>query len=227
MINSNKIKEIVLTSGADICGIAGIERFKDAPPGFSPKDIFENAKSVIVFAKRLPDSVFNTKSTIPYSFVDDIAMKEIFRLTLSISVILEDHDISALPVPSEPYDYWDEDSMTGKGLLSLKHAAHFAGLGSIGRNSLLCNPHYGNLLKLGALVTDCELESDPIVDYDFCSDNCNLCIENCPSGALGGETVIQKNCRPNSEGSTTKGAPITVCYNCRKICPNRAGWLTN
>lgn len=227
MIDSKKVKNIVISSGADICGIANIERFNNAPSGYKPTDLFPDAKSVIVYAKRLPESVFKTKSPIPYSFIDDIAMKEIFSLTLSISLILEDHDISALPIPSEPYEYWDKEEMTGKGLLSLKHAAHLAGLGSIGRNSLLCNPEYGNLLKLGALITDCKLEPDPIIDYDFCSDNCNLCIDNCPSGALGSDTVLQKNCRTNSEGSTSKGAPITICYTCRKICPNRTGWKKN
>lgn len=227
MIDSKKIKEIVLSSGADICGIADIERFNNAPSGFHPTDLFQNAKSVIVYAKRLPNSVFYSKSAIPYTFIDDIAMREIFRLTLTISIILEDHGISALPIPSEPYEYWDKEAMTGKGLLSLKHAAYLAGLGSIGKNSLLCHPDYGNLLKLGAVITDCNLIPDPIIDYDFCSDNCNLCIENCPSGALGGDTVLQKNCRTESEGSTPKGDSIYVCNTCRKICPNRNGWTKN
>ncbi len=35
----NKIKEAILSYGADVCGIASIERFVDAPEGFSPKDI--------------------------------------------------------------------------------------------------------------------------------------------------------------------------------------------
>ncbi|MDP4189459.1 MAG: epoxyqueuosine reductase, partial [Bacteroidota bacterium] len=108
----------------------------------------------------------------------------------------------------------------------LKHAAYYAGLGVMGRNTLLCNPDLGNMLKLGAVLANVELEADPVIDYNFCSDNCNLCIQSCPSGALtlDSKIVIQKNCRLNSEGRTLKGAPITVCYNCRKVCPNRGGW---
>jgi epoxyqueuosine reductase len=34
-----KIKEILLKLGADICGIANVERFIDAPSGFHPTDL--------------------------------------------------------------------------------------------------------------------------------------------------------------------------------------------
>jgi len=224
MTRALDIKNLVLTLGADLCGIASVDRFDKAPQGFHPKDLYSECKSVIVFAKKLPESVFYSNSFIPYSFVDDIALHEILRLSFDISVKLEKLNISAMPIPPEPYEYWDKDSMTGKGMISLKHAGYLAGLGVIGRNSLLCNPEFGNLIKLGAVIANVHLEADPIINYDFCSDNCNLCIDNCPSEALGGESVIQRNCRLNSEGSTKKGAPITICNNCRKICPNRTGW---
>jgi len=224
MANSQQIKDIVRSLGADLCGIASVERFNTHPDGFQPRDIYPDCKSIIVFAKKIPESVFYTKSYIPYSFVDDIALHEVLRLSLDISVKLERQNISAMPIPSEPYEYWDKDSMTGKGLLSLKHAGYLAGLGIIGRNTLLCNSEYGNLLKLGAVLTNADLEPDPIINYDFCSDSCNLCIKNCPSGALKKDSVIQKNCRLYSESSTKKGAPITICNNCRKVCPHRAGW---
>lgn len=224
MISAKEIKKIVLGLGADVCGIAPVDRFELAPKGFRPTDLYPSAKSVVVFAKKLPESVYYTKSCIPYSFVDDIALHEVLRLTFEISVKLERHQIKAVPVPSEPYEYWDQETMTGKGLLSLKHAGYLAGLGVIGRNSLLNHPDLGNLIKLGAVVTDADLEADPILHDEFCSDDCNLCIDSCPSGALSMEAVLQKNCRLNAEGSTPKGAPITVCYTCRKVCPHRAGW---
>lgn len=65
-------------------------------------------------------------------------------------------------------------------------------LGVIGRNSLLCHPELGNLLKLGAVLVNSKLDSDAVLDFDFCSDNCTLCINECPSGALGGASVLQK-----------------------------------
>ena len=36
MITSQQIKAMVKTLGGDLCGIANVERFKDAPPRISP-----------------------------------------------------------------------------------------------------------------------------------------------------------------------------------------------
>lgn len=224
MYDAGKIKQLITNLGADLCGIAPAGRFNIAPEDYRPADLFPAAKSVIVFAIKIPESICFATSPLPYSFTDDIALGEISRLTFKIAVRLEKLGIIAVPVPSEPYEYWDQDSLTGKGLLSLKHAGYLAGLGVIGRNDLLCNPDYGNLIKIGALVCNAELEADPVLEYNLCSDHCNLCINNCPSGALKPGSVTQKNCRQNSEGKTRNGIPVTVCNRCRTICPNRAGW---
>ena len=54
MSKEEQIKRIILNKGADLCGIANIDRFFDTPSGFSPLDIYDASKSVIVFAKKLP-----------------------------------------------------------------------------------------------------------------------------------------------------------------------------
>lgn len=61
MIKASEIKKIVLDFGADLCGIASIDRFKNAPEGFRPTDLYPDTKSVIVFAKKLPESIYYTK----------------------------------------------------------------------------------------------------------------------------------------------------------------------
>ena len=52
MINADFVKNLVKNFGADLCGIAAMERFKDAPEGFKPTDIYPDAKSVVVVAKK-------------------------------------------------------------------------------------------------------------------------------------------------------------------------------
>lgn len=224
MAKASEIKDLAFSLGADLCGIAPVQRFENAPGGFHPKDVYPDTQSVIIFAKKIPESIFFTPTPIVYSFIDDMALHEVLRISLDFAVALEKRHVRALPVPSEPYDYWDRDSMTGKGLISLKHAGYLAGLGVIGRNALLCTPEYGNLIKLGALLTNSELDPDPVLQQTMCSDKCNLCTSACTPGALNLGIVDQKKCRSNSEGNTLKGAPITVCNNCRKVCPNRNGW---
>jgi hypothetical protein len=46
----NKVKEILMNLGADICGIASADAFTKAPRRFHPRDIFAGCKSVAVFA---------------------------------------------------------------------------------------------------------------------------------------------------------------------------------
>jgi len=57
-----EIREKVLNYGADICRIAGIERFAGAPEGFHPRDIFPGCKSVIVFGVALPKGLYMVDS---------------------------------------------------------------------------------------------------------------------------------------------------------------------
>ena len=48
------IKNVALQYGADVCGIGSIDRFKNAPKGFSPLDLFDKCKSVIAVGIALP-----------------------------------------------------------------------------------------------------------------------------------------------------------------------------
>ena len=40
-----KIKDIFINLGADVCGMANIDRFTDAPKGFHPTDIYDECKN--------------------------------------------------------------------------------------------------------------------------------------------------------------------------------------
>lgn len=38
-MTSQEVKSLLYALGAELCGIAGIERFADAPEGFHPRDV--------------------------------------------------------------------------------------------------------------------------------------------------------------------------------------------
>ena len=224
MTTSSEIKKLARLHGADLCGIASVDRFDFAPKGFHPSDIYDGAKSVIVIAVREIKSAFYSKSPVPYTFTSEVVLNKVYNITIELIKELERRNVTAIPVPSEPYEYWDKESMTGKGILSLKHAGELAGLGVIGRNTLLVNRKYGNLIRLGAIITNAVLEGDPLEKQVFCGDSCNLCIDNCPAAAIENNSVSQKKCRPHSCIITEKGYSLYVCNNCRRICPNCEGF---
>jgi len=78
------------------------------------------------------------------------------------------------------------------GILSLRHAGYLAGLGILGRNNLLINPDLGNMVYIGAILTDNELDPDPLIENVRCPPKCSICLDSCPQNALNGFTVNQK-----------------------------------
>lgn len=226
MINSNVIKEKILQKGADICGIAPVDRFTDAPKGFHPCDIYPDNKSVIVFGSHFPLSTLQAKTNSPYTFVRNMMVESVDQISFQLSRELEREGLVAIPIPSsEPYDCWDVEQRQGQGILSLKHAGVLAGLGGLGKNTLLLNETYGNMIWLGAILVDTELEADSMTSYEGCPSGCTVCLDACPQEALDGITINQKRCRKRSQSSTDGGGWVLSCNICRKVCPNHKGML--
>ena len=57
MLSADLIKEVALSAGADLCGIAPISRMKGAPDEMNPQFLFPEAKSCIGFVFRIPRGV--------------------------------------------------------------------------------------------------------------------------------------------------------------------------
>jgi epoxyqueuosine reductase len=64
-----------------------------------------------------------------------------------------------------------------------------AGLGWIGKNSLLINPKLGSFFFLAEIITDLELDFDKPKNNDFCG-ACRNCIDACPTGAIVSPKVV-------------------------------------
>ena len=224
MVNSELLRNKIISLGADLCGIAPSHRFGEAPKGFRPTDIYDACKSVVVFARKLPPGSLFVSNCVPYTFVNTIMTQEVDKLTLEISLALEGLGIDNVPVPSDdPYEHWEPDRAYGRAILSLKHAGYLAGLGVLGKNTLLINKDFGNMIQIGAVLAVSELEGDPIANYEGCLPECRLCLDNCPVGAMDGTTVNQKLCRPLSNYRTEKSYILKKCNACRRVCPHALG----
>ncbi len=74
--------------------------------------------------------------------------------------------------------------MHGQGILLIRHAAHNAGLGIHGRKTLLLTPEFGNMVYIGTVLTDIEIEPDDLINNVECPPNCRVCLDPCPQKAL-------------------------------------------
>ncbi|MBN2224313.1 MAG: epoxyqueuosine reductase [Deltaproteobacteria bacterium] len=223
MITAARIKKLAAQAGADLCGIAPVSRFSGAPHGFRPTDIWADARSVVVVAKRVPEGALLAPGPVPYKFAYDTTLQAVYLLMRDLALALQDSGVTAVPVPSEPYEYWDEQKREGRGILSLKHAGVLAGLGVMGTNTLLTNDRFGNRITLGALLAGIDLAGDGAAAYTLGCETCNVCVASCPAGAIGEAGVDQKLCRDNSSTVTPKGYSLETCRACRTVCPKGRG----
>jgi epoxyqueuosine reductase QueG len=223
-IGSNEIKALAMELGADLCGIAPVDRFEGAPTGHHPRDIYPDCRSVIVLAKRIPVGLLYAKSCVPYTQTNRLVNQELDELGIALSLALEDRGMRAVPLPcDDPYEHWEATRKYGMGLLSMRHAGHLAGLGVLGRNTLLKNDRFGNMIKIGAILVDAALEPDPIASYEGCPPHCRLCLDSCPAQALDGTKVDQDRCRSSSSFVNERGFHLTRCNTCRRVCPQSLG----
>lgn len=218
-MKTDELKKIAHDLGAIVCGIAPIDRFTDAPKGFGPLDIYPAAQSVVVYGRLMPKGVLESVTNAPYTLIRNKLLDALDNISLSLTFQLEAEGFNAVPIPAaEPYDFWDNENRHGRGILSIKHAARLAGLGCIGKSTLLINKRYGNRLWLGAILTNAKFEPDTVSE-NLCPESCSKCIDSCPQKALDGITIHQRRCRERLSVNSEGGGFIYGCNTCIKACP--------
>lgn len=104
-----------------------------------------------------------------------------------------------------------------------------AGLGWIGKNSLLISREHGSFLFIGILLIDLPIEPDLPFIKNHCG-NCKACMETCPTQAilapgivdsrkcLSYHTIENKEDIPHSISSKL-GNRLFGCDQCQDVCP--------
>lgn len=219
------IRQLVLSLGADVCGFAAVERFHDAPAGFSPKDVWPLCQTVIAFGRALPKGLLEAPGGLIYGYFNSQTAGDVDRIELEAARRIETQFAAkVMPIPCDaPYDAWDAETQTGKGILSMRHAAVACGLGQLGKSALLLNPAYGNRLTIGVLLTDLLLPSDPPGEA-ICMPGCTRCLDACPAQAIQPDGIVRQwECRPHTFGASARGFATVECNTCRTVCPMRFG----
>jgi len=203
---TEEIKSLALNLGADLVGVAPVERFRNAPEETCPTHYLPDASRVISIGVAIADGVIDVwgnydepgKSAGPYLFYGygQVNM-ELGRITHVIAKELEQrgHRIVIFPPTWGVSVYRFLERLTegvALGDFSHRHAAVAAGLGEIGWHGLCMTPQYGTRVRWCSVITNATMAPDPMyAGPPLCrpAECGKLCMRGCPTHAFSTESV--------------------------------------
>jgi len=213
VLTSKTVKEYGFNAGANVVGIAASKDFSSAPQGFKPSDNLEGCISVIVLGAASPKEAL--KNVAEYTANRNLMLSKMTAMAKEVEKRIKSDGYKAKAISASGGKFIDGKHF---GNISLKHAAELAGLGLIGRNYLLTNPEYGNLLWFSAILTDADLVPDKKLKNKIC-DKCGKCVKACPSKALDDPASFGKKECSKFYKIVNKKFEIQ-CFTCRTVCPH-------
>ena len=211
----------------DLIGVASVDQspeLKERAAVFLP-----TAKSVVVFAKESYKAVVallgpskDAGAAEPGEVLSAHAAYIYGRLNRALHEVADvfaEGGYQSVPLCAAPGSITDQRFVNA--LFSYKHAAVLAGLGTLGRNSLLITPEFGPRVRLACLLTEAPLEQTPPIQKDLCI-GCDACIGVCPAQAIRkpepGQpyTMNRFACRAYRQAGM-------VCSVCLKVCDEATG----
>ena len=219
MLRAQEVKEYARECGADVVGIASMDRFEGAPKQLDPRYICPEAKAMIVMGFRIfrgcLRGIEEGTFFIAYSGMGYAGINWIYgpMVLWNFCKMLEDEGYEAIPIPN--IDSWSNTDLhtrdpEGGGkmreswsrpvspdkpapdvFVHFRIAAFCAGLGEVGYSKVFLTPELGPRQRFVAVLTDAPLEPDPIYDGPPLCDRCMLCVRDCPGQAISGTDTVK------------------------------------
>lgn len=201
-----QIKELARESGADLVGIASIDRFQGVALEHHPLSIMPECHSVVVVGRRITRGTLRgveegTQMGIYNLYgADWLDNRFVALTTFRVAEFLEDHRWEAVPLAPLPPQVPPSGIPVRPGqpapnvMIDIEEAAVRAGLGEIGYCGVFLSPQFGPRQRFQAILTDAEMEPDPLLGEPICL-GCQDLDRVCPLGALqAGQEMVREVC---------------------------------
>ncbi len=214
------VKLQAMAFGADTVGIGNIERWANAPTQMDPKQIMPECKSIIAMAFRVnraslrgieEGTFFSNYSSMGYGGITYLYMP---MTVINLTKFIEDQGYEALPMGHQSDWRAIDGNYTGADgggrlvsgpysrpvapgraapdvMIHLRIAGYLCGLGEIGYSMMLLTPEFGPRNRIGVVLTDLELEPDPIYEGPQLCNRCMACVRDCPTGAISRDKTVK------------------------------------
>jgi epoxyqueuosine reductase QueG len=221
-IGQDFLQEMKKKLDVDLIGVASVKTSKELKERASV--FLPTAKSVLVLGKETypevvallgpskgageaePGEVFGVHA--------DYVNSRLNRALHELADLLHKQGYRSIPLPAAVGVITDQRFLAA--LFSYKRAAVLAGLGTIGRNSLLITPEFGPRIRLACLVTDAVFEPSPKTRKDYCV-GCDACIRVCPARAIQTPEAGQDYAMNRFACRAYRQVGL-VCSVCLKVC---------
>lgn len=193
-----------------------------------PQRFLPGAKSIICVADRYPDQPSDSAQgsaaagkVARYAWGEDYHQtikKRLHRMADALSEVWPDHTFRAA-VDTAP-------------VLEREHAQR-AGMGWIGKHTLVIHPQFGSWLLLGEIVTTLPLQTSEQLDRGPMADHCGTCtrcIDACPTDCITPYQLDAKRCISyltlehrgpiDSDLHELMGDWVAGCDICQEVCPH-------
>ena len=194
IITTDTLKKVAKQFGADVVGVANIERFRNAPPHNHPASLLPEARSVIVIGRRVLRGLHRPieEGTGWHAYnmfgYGGLSVRYLNASVFNLACYIEDQGWQA--VPHSAHTIWNyngrpktPESVGPEVCVTLYYAAAAAGLGEMGWSKVFLNPEYGPMLRYALVITDAPYEPDPLFEGQICN-RCKKCVKACPAGAI-------------------------------------------
>lgn len=181
--------------GADLVGIANVERYEHAPLLLSPQGHFPRARNIVVVAMTHTDGAVEMGGRPtphdfgPYAFQETMNTRN-EHIVWALARVIHDNGWRAIPMPATNiWRFRPYGGMTRPFIPDISdiHAGAAAGLGEIGYSGLLLTPEFGPRQRLCTLITNAPLQPTPLYRGEPLCDRCLMCARHCLTQAYDKE----------------------------------------